>query len=207
MFALTDIRPALAEAELPRNAPPEPKAIIAKETDAVRRWVALKKVYSEARGSTVGANKKAVPNTTNADVKQLATLWSNEVKKVKPRNDHERSDHQRWQACVDKVAKLADATKPDERYPDNEEFWQHCTARLAIYLESRKVVPSEWQLFKEAVVESLAEVPGTIGRAGLATAGAVGDAANAVVSKPALAAMAILGGILLVPPIIRAVRE
>jgi hypothetical protein len=206
MFTLADIQPADAT-ELPRNAPPEPRAVIAKEKDAVRRWVALKKLYIKARGGAIGANNKMIPHTTNADVKQLATLWSNEVKKVKARSDDERSEHKRWQACVDKVAKLADASKPDERYSDNEHFWQHCTARLAIYLESRKVVPSEWELFKEAFVESLAEVPSTIGRAGVATAGAVGNAASAVLSKPAMAAMAILGGVLLVPPIIRAVRK
>ena len=205
MFTLADI--PTPPTELPRNAPPEPKAIIAKEKDAVRRWISLKKRYIKARGASVGGNNKMVPHTTNADVKQLATLWSNEVKKVKPRSDDERSEHKRWQACVDKVAKLADTSKPDERYSDNEHFWQRCTSRLAIYLESRKVVPSEWELFKEAFVESLAEVPGTIGNAGLATANVVGGAAKAVLSKPAMAAMAILGGVLLLPPIIRAVRE
>ncbi len=204
MYTLEDIRPS--PGRVTRNASPPPQIVIAKHGDAVVRWSKLKQTYIKARGGHRGADNKTIPHTTNADVMQIATLWSREVKKVKPRNPQERTDHKRWKACMDKVAKTADPSKPDERYADNENFWQQCTARLAIYLESRKVVPSEWSLFKEALVESIAEVPGTFGRAGQAAAEVVGNAAGAV-GRPAMAALAILGGVLLLPPIIRAVRE
>ncbi len=204
MYTLEDIRPP--PDLVTRNATPRPQTIIAKHSDAVVRWSKLKQMYLKARGGRPGSDNKTIPLTTNADVIQLATLWSREVQKVTPRSEGDRSEHKRWKACMDQVAKRANPSKPDDRFPGNEQFWQQCTARLAIYLESRKVVPSEWALFKEALVESIAEVPGTFGRAGQAAVGVASDAASAV-GRPATAALAILGGVLLLPPIIRAVRQ
>lgn len=171
--------------------------------DAVAQWVELKETYVKLRGFTVGKNRKAIPKTTHADVMQLATAWTNELKKVSPRADYERTEHELWKKCTEKVASLYDKDNPSAEYPDNEQFWQVCTSRLAIYLNARKVVPSKWELFVESVVEAVAEVPATVGRATKATAGA----AARVIKDPAKLAALMLGAAILLPPVIRAFRK
>ena len=201
--------------EAPRNAPSptkkaNPQIVVARHSDAVVRWVKLKQMYVDLRGASVGKNKKLIPHTTNSDVLQLAAAWSREVGKVKADSASQRSEHKRWQRCMETVKQHADPSKPDAIYPRNEEFWQECTSRLAIYLESRKAVPSKWTLLKESVVETLEEIPGALGDATHATAGAVADAGGAVlnfVKKPVNAALVVLGGAILLPPVIRAFRK
>ncbi|WP_199351163.1 hypothetical protein [Haliangium ochraceum] len=59
---------------------------------------------------------------------------------------------------------LARGLTPSTRFPGNAAFWP-CMARLAIYLEHEKVVPSRWQLFREAVEETVEELPERMERA------------------------------------------
>lgn len=210
MYTLTDNMAALATAT-PRNAAPtkpNPKIVVAQHADAVVRWLKLKQMYLELRGSSIGANQKPIPHTTNSDVMQLAAAWANELSKVD--SAAQRTEHERWQRCMDTVKQHADPSKPGAVYARNEEFWQGCTWRLAIYLESRKAVPSQWTLVKESVVESLEELPGRLGDVTRATAGAAASAGGAVLDvfkKPLYATLAVVGGALLVPPIIRAFRK
>ena len=172
--------------------------------DAVTRWLQLRSTYLELRG----ASSKGVPRTTNGDVLQLAVAWSRELVRVKPRNDAERAEHARWQRCLDTIKKNATPKKPNDTYPRNAEFWQECTRRLAIYLQARKVVPGAWTLDKRSIVDTLAEVPGVLGSATMAAADTMADIGTAVaVSRPAKAALAVLGAAILLPPIVRAVRS
>jgi hypothetical protein len=183
--------------------------VIAQHPDAVTRFIKLKELYLELRGGVEGENRRPIPLTTNADVLQLATLWTRELARVKPRDAHERSDHRRWAACVEDVKQNADPHQPDAQYPKNEAFWS-CMGRLAIYLQARKIVPSKWELFKEAVAETIAEVPATLGQATTAAGSAAASAGGTVadfVKKPAQAALVVLGAAILLPPIIRAVRS
>ena len=85
---------------------------------------------------------------------------------------------------------------------ENERFWQKCTRRLAIYLESRKVVPSRWKLAVSALTETLAEVPTAVGGATKSAA----SAAAGIVREPAKLAAVLLGAAVLGPPLIRAFR-
>jgi len=204
----------LAQEAIPiRNATTgvsDPKILVDQHPDAVTRWIRLKQMYVNLRGGTLGVNKKVVPRTTNADVLQLAAMWSRELAKVSPRDSHDRSDHGRWGACMDTVKRTADPRRPDAVFTGNEEFWQKCSRRLAIYLMARKAVPSRWKLLKDSVVETIAGVPGTLGKATRTAGGLVTDAAGGVaniVSKPAQAALAVVGAAILLPPIIRAVRK
>lgn len=207
---------ALAPGAAPRNNQPQTRtvkkldAVINRHANAVTRWLRLKELYIQRRGSTQGANTKLIPRTTNSDVLQLATHWSRELARVSPRSAHERREHARWSACMATVKQHADPTKPNAVYAKNEAFWQSCTRRLAIYLSARKAIPSKWQMFKESVVETIAEVPGILGDATRSTAGVVTDVAGSaanLVSKPARAALVVLGAAILLPPIIRAVRK
>lgn len=171
--------------------------------DAVAQWVELKEAYLELRGSTAGKHGKAIPKTTHADVMQIATAWTAELKKVSPRADYERSEHERWKACAAKVAALYDKPNPNAEYADNEHFWQECTKRLSIYLQARKVVPSKWELAVESVVEAVAELPQVVGGAVKSTA----SAAAKVIKDPAKLAAVLLGAAILLPPVIRAFRK
>src|SRR5262245_57191476 len=88
--------------------------------DAVKQWVELKQSYLALRGTKEGKNRKPVPRTTHHDVMQIATAWTRELRKVEPRNDHERTEHTRWKGCADQVAARFDSRTPGAEYPDNE---------------------------------------------------------------------------------------
>jgi len=190
--------------------------IFTDDPDFVRRRQKLRSYYITARGSDVVAGV-AIPRTTNADVKQLATLWAHEVNKVSPKDADDRRHLVRWAACMNRVAAAADPNAMGSPYPHNSEFWQECTRRTAIWLNARKVVPSKWTLALDATVESLKELPDAIGGAGRYAGGKVGGAFGWIGDKLGDASTAvkwtlILGGAALtaavvVPPIVRAVRR
>lgn len=126
--------------------------------DAIQLWAHLKAQYARLRGSDPDENRKAIPRTTVADVKQLVTLWDAELDKATDRGASARSERERWRECRAQVALLARGLEPTDVYPANRAFWR-CTGRLAIYLEAEKIVPNRWQLFREAVEETIGELP------------------------------------------------
>ena len=154
------------------------------------------------RGADPGPFGGAVPRTTHADILQLTTSWTRELGKVEPRDEFETTEHDRWKTCAAEVARQYDRTKSNEVYPGNERFWQECSRRVAIYLQARKVVPSRWQLFTEAVTEAIADVPEVVSRASKAAA----EAAAGLLADPARFAAVLLGAAVLLPPVIRAWR-
>lgn len=133
--------------------------------DAVQLWAHLKAQYARLRGSDPDENRKAIPRTTVADVKQLVTLWDAEMDKAKSQGTSAESDRKRWRECREQVAMLSRGLAPTDVYPANLAFWR-CTGRLAIYLEAEKIVPNRWQLFREAVEETIAELPKRLESAG-----------------------------------------
>ncbi len=171
--------------------------------DAVRQWIDIKRSYEEMRGTRPAANNKFVPRTRVSDVKQIAARFSGELKKVSPKNALDRVEHQRWKACLDRIAELSQGKSSTDEYPENEVFWQDCTRRLAIYLESRKVVPSRWKLAVSALTETLSEVPSVLGGATRSAA----EVAAGIVREPAKLAAVLLGAAVLLPPVIRALRR
>lgn len=171
--------------------------------NTVSLWTELKERFKGLRGEDRGANKKPIPRTTVADVKLLATRWSTELMKVRAENDSDRSEHSRWAQCLDEVREKSKGLDGKAIYPGNEHFWQKCTLRVAIYLESRKVRPSRWTLIRESVGEAIAEVPTVAGRATKATA----EVAASLIRDPAKFAAVLLGGAILIPPLIRAFRR
>lgn len=190
--------------------------IFTDDPDFVRRRQNLRRYYLSARGSDIVAGV-AIPRTTNADIKQLATVWAHEVNKVSPQNADDRRQLIRWAACMNRVAVAADPSDMDAVYPHNKEFWQKCTRRVAIWLNARQVVPSKWKLALDATVESIKELPDTIGGVGEYAGGQVagafgwmgeklGDATTAVKWTLILGGAA-LAAAFVVPPIIEAVRR
>lgn len=126
--------------------------------DAVQLWAHLKAQYARLRGSDLDENRKAIPRTTVADVRQLVTLWDAELQKAKSEGVSAESERRRWRECREQVAMLSRGLEPSDVYPANRAFWR-CTGRLAIYLEAEKIVPNRWQLFREAVEETIEALP------------------------------------------------
>ena len=170
---------------------------------AARQWIDLKRTYEELRGVRPAANKKVVPKTTIADVLQIASRYSGELKKISARNAWDRVEHDRWRACLDRISELSKDRPTGGEYSENEQFWNNCTKRLAIYFESRKVVPSRWKLAVSAIGETLAEVPSALGSA----TRSVSEVVAGVVREPAKLAAVLLGAAVLGPPLIRAFRS
>lgn len=168
--------------------------------DAVRQWLETKRAYEELRGVRRAANHKWVPRTQIRDIEAIAAQWSKELGKVKPRSEHERSDHKRWAQCIATVERLSTGKRPQAPYPaaENEAFWQDCTRGLAIYLESRKVVPSKWELAWE-VMREIPSAPGRIARE-------AGDSVWGAVKFAALLGAGVVGAAIVLPPVIRAFR-
>jgi len=191
----------------PRNAA-VPTRILAmidlKNGDAVRQWIDLKSTYEKLRGTRPAANRKHAPKSTVGDIKAIAAKWSSELKRVKPRNAHDTSEHNRWRRCLEEIEQASAGLATTALYPavENERFWQKCTHRLAIYLESRKVVPARWKLAVSALTETLAEVPSAVGDATKSAA----NVAAGIVREPAKLAAVLLGAAVLAPPLIRAFR-
>ncbi len=162
----------------------------------------LRAFFADQRGAQ-DVEGVPVPRTTNADVMRLAGAWSRELARVPIASDRDRTARARWAACMATVRKLADPARPDQEYAANRAFWLDCTAQLSNYLAQRKARPSTWSLVVDAASDTLAEVPGALGDASKAAAGA----AAGLVKEPAKLALVLLGGALLLPPLVKAVRS
>jgi hypothetical protein len=189
----------------PRNQDQDYKAINFNIDNAVTLWIELKRAYLQMRGVTQGKKTRALPLTTNRDVLQLATKWSRELSKSKGNKDRDKSERARWKAGMDEVSRLTKGADPEAVYVGNESFWQDHTRRLAIYLESRKVRPSKWQLVKESISESLNELPDRLARGG-ATVGEGAKKAASFFADPIKLILLGIGGAIVLPPVISAVR-
>lgn len=197
--------------DAPRNAPSASRGgrFTLSVKDTVTLWLELKRRYAEDRGFDPDPRNKrsAVPRTTNVDVIQMASLWTAELGKGAGRM--KGGDVKRWTKCMDEVKRFADPKEANAVYPRNTNFWR-CSGRLARDLESLKVIPGKWELLRESVSESVAELPGRLEDAAKATGRAAADAGGAVAGFFAdplkLAALAI-GGAVLLPPVIRAINK
>lgn len=184
-------------------------------------YIALYKHYLQERGpDPASLNGAHMPATTNLDVMQLAARWSKPVLKVGTDHDTDRIRRKAWLACVTEVHNRADVQhQPDAIYSDNIAFWG-CMRKTAIWLSSRQFRPSKWDLVVESVEEAVLDLPGTlasVGRAGGRAAGDVvettGSAAKAIgrgaadfFGEPIRLVALLVGGAILIPPVVRAFR-
>lgn len=163
------------------------QAVSVQSKDPVDQWIELKASFAELRGWDEGRNRRVIPRTTVADVQQLAAHWAQAARKGKLHD----SERRKWLAALDRVAELAGGKRPEDRFPDNEWFWQAASRRLAIDLASKKVIPSRFELAVESLGEAVGEMPATLGKAGDALAGAGNKAGNVLVAPIAGAAQAL----------------
>lgn len=194
------------------------KAIVQTKRDHVVQWSQLKKLYAQQRDRDIGRNNKAIPRTTNGDIKQLATYWHGEYLREVIRNpkalDRDLGSRKRWiesKRTIDRQIAKAD---PKAVYTANEWFWQEASLRLAIYLESRKAIPNRADLFIESVTETVSEGAEAVGRGLEAATGAAVDTLERAGKKAwsalkigALVVGGIAGVAVVAPPVIRAFRD
>jgi len=190
------------------------KITIKPQGDHVLHWVQLKQMYKAKRGSFAGKFGLAVPYATNGDVALLVKWWDNELRRELMRNlfanDQSPSSVKQWyehKAKIDKHIAGADKTAV---YPENDWFWDEATKRLAIYLQSRKAIPSRSELMIDAIGETVVEHGQAVKELAKDAASTVTDAGKEFVStlkKGALILGGIVGAAVVLPPVIRAFRD
>ena len=122
--------------------------------------------------------KRDIPRTTNADVLQLATYWSNELAKVKHVFGHD-GVVARWTPVIADVDKLAKPGRPDDVYAKNNEFWRELQ-EVAIQIAVSDEAPSKWDMVVDSVKDSIVHLPQNLGIAASKGADLIESAAHAV---------------------------
>ena len=159
-----------------------------------------------------GQNRKAIPRTTFGDVAQLAKYWHNELfarRLLRNPSARDKSPASRkcWLTAKRKIDEQLRSAATSSLYPENEWFWQVATRRLAIYLESRKAIPSRTELLIDSVretVEEHAEMAKNLAKRAVEAAGGetLSNLRTGVLIVGSLAAAA-----LAIPLIVRALKD
>lgn len=185
-----------------------PDRIVVNARDYVAHHEQLRARFAALRGTELGANRGVVPATNVGDVLKLARAWSEALTKANLSAD-DSAEIRRWTRALARVVELARGRQASEVYPENPQFWQQDTRRLAILLESLKVRPSRWSIGVESVGEALDELPDRLEEAGrkageIAAAPVKGAAEGLGISSTALLAVgAGIAGLLLLPRVLR----
>lgn len=88
-----------------------------------------------------------IPRTTNADILQLATYWSEQLVRLGPCDDAiTRHAHANWTTAVEDVGRFAKGASWHATYPRNAEFWRALIA-LAIQAGTSAGAPALWTLY------------------------------------------------------------
>ncbi len=119
-----------------------------------------------------------IPRTTNADVLQLATYWSNELHKVKHVFGYD-GVVARWTPVLADVDKLAKPGKPDAVYARNNELWRELQ-QVALQVAVSDEAPSKWDMVIDSVKDSIWHLPETLTGAASKGAELIESAAHVV---------------------------
>ena len=148
-------------------------------------WSAQKKYLGEKRGSDMlappagfGGGTSAIPRTTNADVLQLATYWTDRLTNVKHEMGHD-GIVKMWQVALADVDKIAKPGKPDAVYTKNNEFWAS-SWKVAVQVAVSDEAPTKWDMVVDSVKDSVTHLPENLGVAASKGADLLASAAHAV---------------------------
>ncbi len=190
------------------------KITVTARGDHVQHWAAIKRIYIKKRGSDAGKSGKAIPRTTNGDVAKLARWWNIEARREVMRtmfaNDRSPSSLKQWSNAISEINKYVANADKAALYPKNEWFWDTATLRLAIYLESRKAIPTSTDLMIESLTETLADhadTARTVARGATDALAGAGKGLLSTVKTGALILGGLVGAAIVLPPIIRAFRD
>jgi hypothetical protein len=147
-------------------------------------WTAQRKFLADKRGSDklpppsgFGGSEMIIPRSTNADVLQLATYWTQALADAKKIMGYD-SAKQKWQTALADVEKLAKPGKPDDIYPKNNELWRSAWS-VAVQVAIGDESPKKWDLIVDSVKASLSSLPEHLKEGAKVVTEAIADAAHA----------------------------
>ena len=120
---------------------------------------------------------RLIPRTTNADVLQLATYWTNQLGAVRHTLNHD-SVVAEWQVALKDVDAFAKPGAPGDVYPKNNELWRvmwHVAVQVAVSDEAL----TPWDMTVDSVKDSVLHLPDTISDVASKGAALVEGAAHA----------------------------
>jgi hypothetical protein len=127
-------------------------------------WNAQRTYLADKRGSDklpppagMGGTDMIVPRSTNQDVLQLATYWSDQLAKAKQVMGY-KTAVDKWKTAIADVDQLAKPGKPGDVYPKNNEFWR-LSFEVAVQIAIGDESPSKWDLVVESVKDSVTHLP------------------------------------------------
>jgi hypothetical protein len=139
------------------------------------------KFLRDARGadelapeSGMGGTKYKIPRTTNADVIALADYWSKKFADVKEVFGH-KGAIDRWKKALVDVDAIARKGDPSVVYPKNNGFWRDLKS-TAIHIAVAEEAPTKWDTAKDAIKDSVKNLPDNIASGAKKVAGAIGEA-------------------------------
>jgi hypothetical protein len=101
-----------------------------------------------------------VPRSTNQDVLQLATYWSDQLAKAKQVMGY-AGVVEKCKPVVDEVDQIAKPGKPDDVYPKNNEFWRR-SFDVAVQVALGDESPSTWEMVVDSFKDSATYLPENI---------------------------------------------
>jgi hypothetical protein len=119
-----------------------------------------------------------IPRSTNSEILQLATYWTNELAKAKQVMGY-KAAVDKWHGALADVEKYAKTAKPDDVYPKNNEFW-HISNDVSIQIAIGDEAPSKFDLFVESVKDGVTHLPETLEHAASKGIDLVASAGHAV---------------------------
>lgn len=185
----------------------------------------IREKLSEQFGTTQTPDGYRVPDTSNGAVQQL-TVWFNKeyIRALIARPWNDDPARKGWEQAFERVVTETKDADPDAQYPHNHWFWNTALLKLAIYLQSEKGKPSPMSMlidsFEESVSdriqdarefiedagEAASDVVSTVSRAAKAVS-EVGERAWSSAKTVAIIGGGLIGAAIIVPPIIRAMRD
>ena len=190
------------------------KIIIKSHDDHVDQRTAQLRYLRRKRGEFKTTAGYMVPKTTYADIAQMLAYWDGEFKNSRAAKDwYKDADKRQWLQHRKAIAADLEDADPDAVYARNEFFWNRAILKLAILLQVAKTRPSPTQMFieavKETVVERVQDADQAIEKAGKVAENVAeaGDRAWSTLKIAGIVAASVAGAAILLPPIIRAVRD
>ncbi|HEY0251903.1 MAG TPA: hypothetical protein VGC41_10270 [Kofleriaceae bacterium] len=117
---------------------------------------------------------KPIPRTTNADVLQLASYWSQQLERA-PHVFGTDSVVAAWQRTMTDIQAAKNAPA-DAVYAKNNEFWR-TLGNTEVHVAAAKEAPTSWDLAKASIAFGVTNLPSTLAT----SAGKAEDALSSVV--------------------------
>ena len=147
-------------------------------------WAAQRDYLAERRGFDTpnpppgfGLKGLKIPRSTNQDVLQLATYWSDQLAKAKQVMGYQGAVD-KWKVALADVDRFAKTGKPDAVYAKNNELW-HTSYDVAVQIAIGDETPSKWDMFVGSLKDSVTHLPETLEHAASKGVDLVASAAHA----------------------------